>query len=380
MKLAFCLFKYFPYGGLQRDFMRILEVCRHRGHEIHVYVSIWQGDIPSGVHLHSISTSGWQNHVIFASYAEQTYQLLKQGHYDLIIGFNKMPGLDVYYAADGCFKSKAIQRSKFYNLLPRQRTYLHYESLIFNPGSSSYILMISPVQQKQFEKCYGTEPERIHSLPPGISHDRRFTINAEKIRYKKRKDLAISDEKTLLLLIGSSFKTKGLDRAMRSMASLPDKQKKQCLLCVVGQGKPRSYINLAKKLKIQSQIRFLGGCDDIPALLLASDLLIHPAYKENTGTVLLEAACAGLPVLTVENCGYAHYISTNKCGVVVGEPYQQTDFNRALLKLLCEPERLAQYKRNGLAFTKTADIYSLAENAADFIENMAKQRESAPRG
>ncbi len=37
MKLAFALFKYFPYGGLQRDFIRIAGLCRDRGHEIHVY-------------------------------------------------------------------------------------------------------------------------------------------------------------------------------------------------------------------------------------------------------------------------------------------------------------------------------------------------------
>ena len=33
----------------------------------------------------------------------------------------------------------------------------------------------------------------------------------------------------------------------------------------------------------------LKGRDDIPRFLLGADLLIHPAYNENTGTVLLEA-------------------------------------------------------------------------------------------
>lgn len=31
MTLAFILYKYFPFGGLQRDFMRIALECQRRG-------------------------------------------------------------------------------------------------------------------------------------------------------------------------------------------------------------------------------------------------------------------------------------------------------------------------------------------------------------
>ena len=34
--LAFCLYRYFPYGGLQRDMLRIALACRQRGHKIAV--------------------------------------------------------------------------------------------------------------------------------------------------------------------------------------------------------------------------------------------------------------------------------------------------------------------------------------------------------
>ena len=32
MRLAFCLYKYFPHGGLQRDLLRIALACQRRGH------------------------------------------------------------------------------------------------------------------------------------------------------------------------------------------------------------------------------------------------------------------------------------------------------------------------------------------------------------
>ena len=48
MQLAFVLYKYFPFGGLQRDFMRIALECQRRGHKIRVYTLIWEGDVPEG--------------------------------------------------------------------------------------------------------------------------------------------------------------------------------------------------------------------------------------------------------------------------------------------------------------------------------------------
>ena len=48
LKLAFCLYKYFPYGGLQRDFLQIARECQTLGHDIRVYTLSWQGHQPKG--------------------------------------------------------------------------------------------------------------------------------------------------------------------------------------------------------------------------------------------------------------------------------------------------------------------------------------------
>ena len=34
MRIAFCLFKYFPYGGMQRDALRIARLLLARGHAV----------------------------------------------------------------------------------------------------------------------------------------------------------------------------------------------------------------------------------------------------------------------------------------------------------------------------------------------------------
>ena len=44
MRLAFLLYKYFPYGGMQRDFLQFVQALQGRGHEARVYCFTWQGE------------------------------------------------------------------------------------------------------------------------------------------------------------------------------------------------------------------------------------------------------------------------------------------------------------------------------------------------
>jgi len=44
MRFALLLYKYFPYGGLQRDFHRFARELQQRGHQCRVYYISWQGE------------------------------------------------------------------------------------------------------------------------------------------------------------------------------------------------------------------------------------------------------------------------------------------------------------------------------------------------
>ena len=101
---------------------------------------------------------------------------------------------------------------------------------------------------------------------------------------------------------------------------------------LVGSGKPAAYLKLAKKLGIAAQVSIVGGRDDVPQLLAAADLMLHPAYRESAGYTLLEAVVAGLPVLATETCGYAYHLQQANAGVVCPEPFSQSTLNKLLSK------------------------------------------------
>lgn len=372
MKLAFCLFRYFPFGGLQRDFLRIAQVCHQRGHEIEVYTMRWEGRVEADFRVHLIKPEGLQNHSRGHAFAKKVKMSLAKSPVDLVIGFNKMPYLDLYYAADVCYQARVRQeRHFFYRLLPRYRKWLALEESVFTRGNKTNILLIAKQQEDEFIRYYQTENERFHLLPPGISKDRLAPANADEIRNSMRQTYEIPQDDLLFLMVGSGFKTKGLDRILLGIASLSAALKKRCHLFVIGQDNPAPFFKLAKQLGIVEQLHFLGGRPDVPSFLLAADLLLHPAYHENTGTVLLEALAAGLPVLTVENCGYAHHIREARAGVVLPTPFEQTAFNHALAGMALSHER-SLWQQNALQYARESDIYSMPEKAADLIESMER--------
>ncbi|MDR3492328.1 MAG: glycosyltransferase family 4 protein [Gammaproteobacteria bacterium] len=371
MRIAFCLFRYFPYGGLQRDFLRIAHEALRRGHMIDVYTMRWEGKYEVGLAIRTIATKGMQNHTRREDFVRQIKPYLEQGQYDLIVGFNKMPGLDVYYAADTCYQEKARKNHNwFYRLTSRYRHSVAYEKAVFSSESKTEILLIAKLQQDIFMQYYHTQPERFHLLPPGIARDRIAPFNAAEIRAAVRKEHNIADDEFMLLMVGSGFKTKGLDRTLQAFAQLPPALKNKAYVYVIGKDNALPFVELAKKLGINDRVIFLGGRDDVVSYLLAADLLLHPAYNENTGTVLLEALAAGLPVLTTSVCGYAPYIIVANAGKVISS-FTQAEFNEALEKMMLSPER-AKWKANGIAFAKVADIYSMPERAVDLIEGFQK--------
>ena len=368
MQLAFVLYKYFPFGGLQRDFMRIALECQQRGHKIRVYTLIWEGDIPPGFEVLVAPVKAFFNHRRNEKLSAWMEADLATRPVDRLIGFNKMPGLDVYYAADGCFEDKAQNlRHSLYRYFGRYKHFAEYERAVFAKDAKTEVLMISEVQQALFIKHYDTPLERFHLLPPGIAQDRRAPPNAAEIREGFRKEFNLGDDDLLLVQIGSGFKTKGVDRSLKALAALPSALKKRTRLFVIGQDDPKVFQMQSATLGLGDNVQFLKGRSDIPRFLLGADLLIHPAYNENTGTVLLEALVAGLPVLVSAVCGYAHYIAEADSGLVLDEPFEQAQLNQYLAQMLTDSAQRAAWGRNGLAFAETADLYSMPQHAADVI-------------
>lgn len=363
LKLAFAVSLYFEYGGMQRTLRRIAEACVARGAEVHVYTGEWRGAPPDGIAVHRLDTRALTNVASNDRLARGLRTELLKRHYDAVIGFTKLPGLDVYYAGDPCYAARPTAWWSWAN--PRYRGYLRLERAVFARGLATEILLIAHQEMPKFQRHYGTEAARFHRLPPGINRVRLLGDAGERRNLRAR--FHMTDETLLILVVGARFKTKGLERSLRALAALPAELRARSVLVVVGGDDPKPYQRLAAALDIDRHVHFAGACADVAPYYRAADVLLHPAVHENTGTVLLEALLMGVPVLTTDNCGYAFHVARADAGRVCREPFRQDELNAQLAMLLKDAGRRAQLGENGIRYGAAHDLYSLIERATDVI-------------
>jgi len=376
MNIAFAIFKYFPHGGLQRDMMAIAEELLRRGDRVTIFCHMWDDGktLPEGLTVKKIHAGGWSNHARAESFIRKLREELKSFPHDVFVAFNRIPGADVYFAADNPFYSTAMRNVGKLGawLLPRYRTFIAEERGVFAPEAETVIMCLTSRQRNEYIGIYHTPEERFRLLPPGIPADRRRPPEdeAEARRKAKRKELGVAENETLLLQVGSGFRTKGVDRAIAAFAALPDDFRERLRFVVAGRGKARPLERLARRLGVDDRVELLGPRDDVPDLLLAADLMIHPARNEAAGSVLIEALAAGLPVLCSGNCGFADYVQESG-GIVLPQPFSQRVFNKALRRVFLTPETLSDLKQNAVGYGQGADFYRRAEAAADIIRGEA---------
>jgi UDP-glucose:(heptosyl)LPS alpha-1,3-glucosyltransferase len=382
MKLGFVLFDYFPFGGLQRDCLAIARQCVGRGHSVTLLARTWQGEPPAGLEIKLFGRHGLSNVRRNQWFLRQLAEAVPKESFDGLVGFNKMPGLDVYYGADPCYVAK-VRRLKpaWYRWLPRYRHFAALERAVYGRGQSTTLLLLKPTEIPLYQEFYGTEPERFQVLPPGIARQSFTDSERCEIRHQVRQQQQWAEHDPLLLFVGSGFRIKGLDRAITGLAGLVQGGYPKARLVVIGQGSPGRFVAQARRAGVGERVHFLGGRHDVPRFMLAADLLVHPAYSENTGTILLEALALGLPVLTTDICGYAFHVDRAGAGIVLPSPFQPATFEEALRKMLAPGPRTT-WSTQGLAYAAREDLYSCYEQAARIIEQTiaAAGRGNKPAG
>ena len=132
--------------------------CLHRGHTVRIYVLKWAGPIPTDLDITVIPVKALFNHNKYRKFSEALALAFAKDPVDCVVGFNKMPGLDIYYAADSCYEEKArSQRGWLYRHMSRYKHFSAYESSVFSSESSTEIMSISDVQKPYFIQHYSTQ-------------------------------------------------------------------------------------------------------------------------------------------------------------------------------------------------------------------------------
>jgi glycosyltransferase involved in cell wall biosynthesis len=94
-----------------------------------------------------------------------------------------------------------------------------------------------------------------------------------------------------------------------------------------------SLEKLARELKIEKRVRFLGERHDIPAVLASLDISVVPSLSESLSNVIMESMAAGKPVVASNVGGNAELVHEGETGRLVS-PHDPKELAGAIARLL----------------------------------------------
>jgi len=372
MRIAFGIVSLFPGGGLQRDCAEIAKLVQTQGAEVVIYTSrlrdcLMTGDISVRVLRNNAVTNHGRQFQFASDFRRET-----AGRFDLIVGFDKLAGLDVIYCADASMGYRAL-KAPWLRLLSRYRTYLDMEKSSFTHGMKTKIIVLSQNQVSEYQSAWATELSRMLLVPPTLTLARRQPgYRTNGARAWMRFELGFDESDWVWLAIGVQPNTKGIDRAVNALRKFPHAK-----LLIAGLSETdHNSLHLARKthrLGIAHRVKWLGHREDIAKLMAAADLLVHPARYDTTGTVILEAVVNGLPVITTAACGYARHVDFAGAGVVIREPFDFRLFVAALDQAR-NPSTSSEWSLAGIKYGKNPMLYQGRLHAAQAILQSASEK------
>ena len=354
MKILFLIARYFPFSGLQTDFLRTAGAAASRGHEVTCLTGSWEGERPADLRILTAPLPGTCEADDLDALETAFHELTDHESFDRTVSFELIPGTDFYFAGFDCLgdaPEKADPR-----LLTREKA-------VFSPESSTFIFYLVMPQINAFFRVYGTQPGRFLRLPPGMNPDCGRVPDPDAARLRKRAELGLKDDERLGIMVAHDMILKGADRVLTAYAALPRARRARLRLFFTGFLGREQCEKLAADLGISDRVIFDGGRRDLPELLCAADCLVHPARREAAGSVLIEAIATGLPVVCTDVCGFQDIVLASG-GHVLNEPLQSAALTAELdylagisdVGLSCWRQQVLTYAHGPADFYRRADV------------------------
>lgn len=373
MHIALAIMNYYEHGVTRRDFKQLATELHSRGHQLTIYYRTWRAEKHIRAEYIQISTHRFSTVGNLRSFGRQVRAHIRKNPVDCFITFSRIPGADIYYLGE---HSCSDSIKKHYGLFSYLNfNYLAVRSLekeLFVRSKKTLIFALTRMQIDRIKASFHVPESRFELLPVGISKSITpvGAIRKTEVRRWVRDELGFKHNEIFLLQFGPGFRSKGVDRSIAALGNLPDADLANVRLVVSGSGSIAKMDALARSLQVRNNVMFIGDREREINLLLAADVLIHPARNASLDSVPLEALACGLPVVCAGDYGFADMISANG-GIVLPQPFSCTEFARVLRVLINTPEKLAEMRQAAEAF-EPQSLYRRISYVADRIEEFGK--------
>ena len=373
MRIALGIVKLFPEGGLQRDCIRLARILLARGHEVTLFTSEnkWPFDRPP-CRIVLLPVRAYTNHRLDLNFAKRYAAATAEGLRSRG-RIQQAHRLDFYYCGDPSVQDRG--RSRLERVLPRHRVQTMLERESFGPLQRTQILALTKSSAESYRRSWRTQEQRITVLQPSIDPTRqRPDLRSAQHRAAVRAKLGLAKDQATWLWVGAQAHVKGFDRALAALQSAPNTTLLVAGIAPDSKDATQAAHVLARK---PGSVRFLGFREDIPDLMAAADVLVHPSRLDVTGQVILEAIVNGLPAVVTGLCGFAEHVEKSGAGIVLPEPFSQAALDAALARMR-DPALAETMSLAGIRYGRETAPVSGLDQAADVIEGRSVVELAAP--
>ncbi len=156
------------------------------------------------------------------------------------------------------------------------------------------------------------------------------------------------------------------------------RRRPDAVFAVVGTAKTRDQERYREELLVQAQrfgvserVRLIGSVDDadLAELYRQSTALVHPAWSEGYGLVLLEAMSMGLPVIAAAAAGPAEILRNGNNGILV--PVRDAAaLADAVIQVISEDSLRSQLKAAGTVTVEQLTLHEMVTRTAVVYRQM----------
>ncbi|OYP29439.1 HAD-IIB family hydrolase [Rhodopirellula sp. MGV] len=242
--------------------------------------------------------------------------------------------------------------------------------------------------EQQYQLYDHYVPDRMEVIPPGVDLS-SFTptppSDDEPQIAASLKAFLREPEKPMVLAMARPDERKNLEMLVKVYGESHYLQEAANLVLVLGTRDDLSELPKAQQNVITNILHLIDKYDlygkvaypkshrpsDVPDLYrLAAKpkgVFINPALTEPFGLTLLEAGATGLPIVATNDGGPRDIVANCENGLLI-DPLDSDDIERALLRVLTEPEVWERFSQHGIAGTRKH--YAWKNHAARYVRDV----------
>ena len=155
----------------------------------------------------------------------------------------------------------------------------------------------------------------------------------EAVREKLKQELGLRPDALWLIAIGRMEQLKHFDELLEVAASLREKHCNFQLILIGGGAEESNLKQLSRQLRLEDYVRITGEIPNANRWLKGFDIFCMPSVSEGLPNVVMEAAAAGLPIVTWQLPFYEELLTPEETALMAA-PGDRAGFEQAVLKLI----------------------------------------------